>query len=113
MQNPLMQQAESVAAKLKILSHPKRLILLCLMTEAERNVGELAARSGMREAAVSQQLMLLRKDGVVNVRREGQMMFYHLADADMAAILTFLHARFCPAEAAETAISKPKRKWLS
>lgn len=88
--------ATGVAARLKILSHPKRLVLLCLMAEGEQGVGALAARTGMREAAVSQQLMLLRKDGVVDVRRDGQMAFYRLCDDDMRAILAFLHDRFCP-----------------
>lgn len=98
MQNALQHQASHVAERLKILSHPKRLLLLCLMAETEQSVGALAEQAGMREAAVSQQLMLLRKDGVVQVRREGQQAFYTLADADMAAILQFLHTRFCPAK---------------
>ncbi len=90
--------AADVSARLKVLSHPKRLVLLCLMAEGEASVGDLARRTGMREAAVSQQLMLLRKDAVVDVRRDGQMAFYTLADGDIAAILGFLHHRFCSSE---------------
>ncbi len=95
----MLDIAAQVAARLKILSHPKRLILLCHMAEGEQSVGSLAQLTGMRDAAVSQQLMLLRKDGVVDVRREAQMAYYRLHDPDMAAILAFLYERFCPPEA--------------
>ncbi|PIZ30747.1 MAG: transcriptional regulator [Alphaproteobacteria bacterium CG_4_10_14_0_8_um_filter_53_9] len=91
----IIQIAPQVAEKLKALSHPKRLVLLCHMAGGERSVGDLARITGMRDAAVSQQLMLLRKDGVVDARREGQMAFYHLTDADTQAIMTFLYERFC------------------
>lgn len=101
MSRTILHIAAGVAEKLKILSHPKRLILLCHMAESEQSVGELARLTGMRSAAVSQQLMLLRKDGVVEVRREGQMVFYRLADADMRAIMGFLYERFCGEPARE------------
>lgn len=95
MKQDMIQIATHVAERLKTLSHPKRLILLCHLAEGEQAVGELARLTGMRDAAVSQQLMLLRKDGVVEVRREGQMAFYRLSDQDTQAILAFLHQRFC------------------
>lgn len=107
MQPGIIDIAAEVSARLKILSHPKRLVLLCFMAEGEQPVGRLAELTGMREAAVSQQLMLLRKDGVVNVRREGQMAFYSLADENTRAVLEFLHRRFCPPEN-----GKGKKKWL-
>jgi DNA-binding transcriptional ArsR family regulator len=95
MKTDMVQMATHVAERLKTLSHPKRLILLCHLAEGERSVGELARLTGMRDAAVSQQLMLLRKDGVVDVRREGQMAFYTLSDTDTQAIMSFLYERFC------------------
>lgn len=101
MSKDIIKIAADVAEKLKILSHSKRLVLLCHMAEGEQSVGDLARMTGMRDAAVSQQLMLLRKDGVVEVRREGQMAFYRLIDADTQAIMTFLYERFC---------AEPKKK---
>ena len=64
----MTRTAEMVSELMKTLAHPKRLLILCQLVEGERSVGELAKLLGMREAAVSQQLTLLRKDKLVATR---------------------------------------------
>ncbi len=91
----MQKRASEVSALLKILSHPKRLLILCQLVEQERAVGDLAALLGAREAAVSQQLILLRKDGMVKTRREGRTIFYSLARADLKSLIGFLYATYC------------------
>lgn len=93
----MRQQAESVSALMKVLSHPNRLLILCLLAEHERSVGELAERVGMREAAVSQQLAMLRQLNLVRTRRDGQTVFYAIARDDLSALMAFLYATYCPA----------------
>jgi DNA-binding transcriptional ArsR family regulator len=89
----MKKQAEDVSALLKILSHPKRLLILCQLVEQEKSVGELAAQLKMREAAVSQQLALLRKDKLVKTRRDGQTIYYHLAsDKVRRGLVSMAHA---------------------
>ena len=65
------------------------------MVEGERSVGELADRLQLRESAVSQQLMLLRKDRLVAPRRDGQTIYYSLASPAAAKVIETLYAIFC------------------
>lgn len=91
----MTRKAEDIGGLLRILSHPKRLLLLCQLVDQERSVGDLAAQLQMREAAASQQLALLRKDRIVKTRRDGQTIFYSLARADLKALIGFLYATYC------------------
>jgi ArsR family transcriptional regulator, virulence genes transcriptional regulator len=91
----MRKKADEVSALLKILSHPKRLLILCQLVERERAVGELAEQLGVREAAISQQLALLRKDRLVKARRDGRTIFYSLARPDLSSLIEFLYATYC------------------
>ncbi len=91
----MKKRADDVGGLLKILSHPKRLLILCQLVEQEKSVGELATQLKMREAAVSQQLALLRQDKLVTTRREGQMIYYSLSRADLKSLIGFLYESYC------------------
>ncbi|HWA49095.1 MAG TPA: metalloregulator ArsR/SmtB family transcription factor [Dongiaceae bacterium] len=91
----MARTAEMVSELMKSLAHPKRLLILCQLVEQERSVGELARLLDMREAAVSQQLSLLRKDKLVATRREGQTIWYSLPREDVRALLAYLYETYC------------------
>lgn len=91
----MARTAELVSELMKALAHPKRLLILCQLVEGERSVGELARLLKMREAAVSQQLTLLRKDKLVATRREGQTIWYSMPRADVKALLDHLYRTYC------------------
>jgi DNA-binding transcriptional ArsR family regulator len=91
--------AERVSDLMKVLSNKHRLLILCQLVEHERSVGELAERVGIREQATSQQLALLRKDGLVRTRREGQTIYYALAREDIGRLMAFLYEAYCGPEA--------------
>ena len=57
---------------LKSLANRHRLLIVCQLIDGERSVGEMADFLGIRDSTVSQHLALLRKDGIVMARREGQ-----------------------------------------
>jgi len=82
---------------MKALSHEKRLMILCLLIEGEKTVGELEARVGLRQSALSQHLAVLRRKGMVQTRREGQRIFYSPAGADAMRVIETLAALYCPA----------------
>jgi DNA-binding transcriptional ArsR family regulator len=65
---------------LKLLASEQRLILLCRLIEGECSVGDLAAYVGLAPSAASQHLAKLRAEGVVATRREGQTIYYRVAD---------------------------------
>jgi len=90
------ETAPKVSALMKVLSNEHRLMILCLLVEQERSVGDMARALDMRQAALSQQLALLRKDGLVNTRRDAQTIFYSLARDDVRALMGFLYETYCP-----------------
>ncbi len=92
----LQASAERACALLKALAHTDRLVLLCRLTQGEFCVGELEADLGIRQPSLSQQLGVLRQEGLVETRREGKHIHYRLASDDALAILQVLHARMCP-----------------
>ncbi len=70
-------------------------MILCLLTDGEKSVGQLADAIGARDTAVSQQLAVLRRERIVKPRREGQTMFYQIVNPDVAELLEFLYAKYC------------------
>ena len=88
-------RADEVAGLLKSLSHPMRLMLLCQLVDGERAVGELAARLDRPQPAVSQQLGLLRREGLVRTRRVGQTVFYSLPAGPVHRLMEDLYRNFC------------------
>lgn len=98
----LRRSAGQMAARLRILSHPERLIMLCRMDEGEVAVGELVRLTGLSQSAVSQHLAMLRDEGLVAIRGEAQTRFYRLADPTVRAIIHAL-CEICQATAPEPA----------
>ncbi len=93
--NKLKDKAEQVSDLLKLLSTPNRLLILCHLVESEQSVGELCELVGMKPPAMSQQLTLLRREGLIASRRDGQTIFYSMADKKMKKLMTFLYTTYC------------------
>lgn len=87
--------ADDASALLKSLANRHRLLILCQLIDGERSVGELAAFLGARDSTVSQHLALLRKDGLVDTRRDGQTIFYSIASDPARRVLETLFAIYC------------------
>ncbi len=71
-------------------------MVLCQLAEGEHAVGALQEGSGLSQSALSQHLAKLRQAGLVATRREGQAIFYRLADAKAARVIETLAAIYCP-----------------
>jgi len=75
----MMGNARRATEFLKALAHEGRLMILCHLASGDRSVSELKQLLSLRQAAVSQQLARLRLEGLVETRREGKVIYYHLA----------------------------------
>jgi ArsR family transcriptional regulator len=64
----------------RALGHPARIRLLQLLREGEMTVGALQAALELDSSSTSQQLALLRKQGLVESRREGANVYYRVKD---------------------------------
>src|SRR5690606_31529615 len=72
----LHDRAAEAAALLKALSNENRLLILCTLAGGELSVSELNERIAMSQSALSQQLAVLRREGLVQTRREAQTIYY-------------------------------------
>jgi len=81
---------------LKALAHDGRLLVLCQLVGGELQAGQLA--SHLSQSALSQHLARLRADGLVATRREGQAIFYAIADPAVKRIIATLADIYCPPE---------------
>ena len=88
-------QANRASQLLSAMSNDKRLMILCQLIGGERTVNELADLLDTRQSTVSQHLALLRKDGFVTPRRDGQTQFYSLAGDEARSILETLYSLYC------------------
>lgn len=93
----LRAAAGRACALLRVLAHDDRLILLCQLAQGEHSVGELETRLGIAQPTLSQQLGVLRREGLVSTRRDGKHIHYRIASDDALALMHTLHARFCAA----------------
>lgn len=87
--------AERVSELMKLLANKHRLLVLCELAEGEKSVGELARVLGVRKPAMSQQLSVLRREGLVRPRREAQTIYYTLARDDVRRLMEFLYVTYC------------------
>jgi ArsR family transcriptional regulator len=84
---------------LKALANPDRLLLLCQLAQGEQSVGALDAALDIRQPTLSQQLAVLRQEGLVATRRDGKQIYYSVASPEALAVLRLLYQLYCPKEA--------------
>ncbi len=91
----MAEAADQASELLRALGNRHRLLMLCQLTEGERSVGDLAAFLKLRDSTVSQHLSLLRRDGLVRARRDGQTIWYRIASPPARRVLETLFEIFC------------------
>ena len=91
-----METLEEAAALFKLLSHPSRLAILHLLREGEECVCHMEAALGLRQAYISQQLMVLRQAGLVTDRRDGWNVFYRATKPEVFDLLDAALANIAP-----------------
>ncbi len=77
---------------LKTLSHPTRLAVLEILRDGEQCVCHMEAMLGLRQASISQQLMVLRDAGLVGVRRDGLNVYYRVLKSRLYEVLDAVNA---------------------
>lgn len=94
----LRDAATHAVGALKVLANEDRLLLLCQLSQGEMSVGELEETLGIHQPTLSQQLGVLRNEGVVSTRREGKRICYSIADPKLLQVLELLYRLYCPKE---------------
>ena len=96
----LRQAAGRAVNTLKVLANEDRLLLLCQLSQGDMCVSDLEETLDIRQPTLSQQLGVLRTEGVVNTRRDGKRIFYSVADPAVMQVLDVLYRLYCPKESA-------------
>ena len=86
----IRDSAGQACSMLKILANEDRLMLLCQLTQGEKNVGELEASTNIQQPTLSQQLTILRKDNIVNIRKDGKFNYYSIASDEVIQVMQAL-----------------------
>lgn len=91
----MRSNAGEAAMLLRSLGNPDRLMLLCQLAQEELCVSEIEERTGIRQPSLSQQLGVLRREGLVATRKDGKRVYYSVADPRALAVLKTLYQLFC------------------
>jgi DNA-binding transcriptional ArsR family regulator len=91
----MSDNAQRATDFLKALAHESRLMMLCILAEGEKSVGELEEILSLRQPTVSQQLARLRADGLVTTRRDGKAIYYSLASEEARTVIGAVYDAFC------------------
>ncbi len=83
-----------VAAMLKSLAHPQRLFILCRLAKGEATVSELREACGASQSLISQHLTRMRREGLVQARRQGHFVHYRILDPKLSALIKEMEAAF-------------------
>ena len=95
----LQGQAENAAALLKTLSHPQRLLILCILTGSPgTEAGELSRLSGLSASATSQHLSRMKSVGLIEGTRQARYIRYHIKNDAIFAVVQTLKNIYCPGE---------------
>ena len=92
----LRKAAGRAVGALKVLANEERLLLLCQLSLGEMCVGDLEETLDIHQPTLSQQLAVLRSEGVVTTRRDGKRIYYSVADPDLLQVLELLYGLYCP-----------------
>jgi ArsR family transcriptional regulator len=90
-----------VARTLKAVAHPLRLRIIDLLEGGERSVGDIVEALGAKPAVTSQQLGLMRDRGVLEARREGNHVYYRIANRHVVNVIHCVR-RSCRADESES-----------
>jgi DNA-binding transcriptional ArsR family regulator len=93
--NHLEVQSMKVAATLKLLAHPKRLLILCKLSEGEQSVSDLELACEISQSQLSQFLIKMKEDGLITSRKEGLFVFYAIQDTKISLLLQSLTEIYC------------------
>jgi DNA-binding transcriptional ArsR family regulator len=91
----LRQHADEASRLLTTVGYPVRLMVLCALLDGEQSVGELNARIELSQSALSQHLAVLKREGLVQTRREAQMIYYAISDPNLRSLMDCLYRIYC------------------
>jgi DNA-binding transcriptional ArsR family regulator len=91
----MRDNAAAATSLLRVLANEHRMLLLCQLSQQELCVGDLEQRLHIHQPSLSQQLGVLRREGLVTTRRNGKHVYYSVSDPKALTVLRTLYALYC------------------
>ena len=85
-----MTRDAAIESVFQAIACPTRRALLDTLSRGERNVGQLVDSLSVTQSAVSQQLAILKRAGLVRERSEGRFRYYRLRARPLAEVDTWV-----------------------
>lgn len=93
--NQMEKSATRACSLMKTLGHKDRLMILCHLADGEKSVSEIARLLGIPQSPLSQHLSRMRKESLVNTRREAQTIYYSVKSGEASQIVKVLYDLYC------------------
>lgn len=74
------QRAKKQAEICRVFANPTRIMILWALIDGEKSVGEIAETVNASLQSTSQHLRIMRQTKILESRRKGQMVYYHIAN---------------------------------
>ena len=94
----MSQSAARASSLMKTLGHKDRLMILCHLADGEKSVGHIARLLEIPQSPLSQHLSRMRKEGLVDTRRDAQTIYYSLKSGEASRIIEVLYDLYCAPE---------------
>ena len=94
----MARSADRASGLMKTLGHKDRLMILCHLADGEKSVGQIADLLEISQSPLSQHLSRMRKEELVDTRREAQTIYYSLKSGEASKIVGVLYELFCAPE---------------
>ena len=91
----MKNKCDDVAALLKAIAHPQRLMLLCYLADGEKAVGELEKLCGGSQSAISQFLKRMKLEDMLTSEKRGLFVYYKIHDPKVKKLVFSLYKIFC------------------
>ena len=82
-----MSVVEDQARFLRCIGEPTRLLILKLLVDGEKCVGELTSVLNKEQSLISHHLRSLKECNIVKERQEGQKVYYKITDTRLAGLI--------------------------
>lgn len=86
---------ENAVRSIKVVAHPVRLKILCVLKDGACTVQALEKYLGVAQATLSQHLSLLKDRGILASTREGNFSVYRLASDQVADLFDMIRQIYC------------------
>ncbi len=91
----MQNKCDEVSGLLKNFAHPQRLLILCYLSDGEKQVSDIQEAVGLSQSQTSQFLKRMQSEGLLKVRREKNYSFYSINNPEVLKLIKAMQKIFC------------------